>query len=208
MRIVLDDFETSLRADSVGEALDAAARTVGESGRLIVEVEVDGAAWSEEDLADAALLSRGATELRLLTAHPGELVRDLLVHACDAIGDAARLQREAATDLQSGRTADAMRSLLEALALWGSVQTAVSRGLELDVVPRAEIPALGIDLDGAIAALDARLRTLRDCMHRQDVASIADVLLYEFPAASTSLSGALAALAAEIGRRSAPCPNA
>jgi len=207
MRIVLDDFETSLRADSIGAALDAAARTVGESGRLIVEVEVDGAAWSEEDLANPGLLVRGATELRLLTAHPAELVRDLLTHACEAIRDAARLHEQAATELQSARTADGMRSLLEALALWGSVQTAVSRGLELEVVPRAEILARGIDLDHAVAALDGRLRTLRDCMQRQDVAAIADVLLYEFPAASTSLLDALSALADEIGRRGAACPN-
>ena len=70
MRIYLDDFETSLCATDIAGALRAAAELVEQSGRMIVEVSVDGVAWGEEDLASPdftarALNSRASMEADL-----------------------------------------------------------------------------------------------------------------------------------------------
>ncbi|MFM2164277.1 MAG: hypothetical protein RL325_714 [Planctomycetota bacterium] len=201
MRILLDDRETNLRADTVGLALQEAATLVEKSGRLIVEVEVDGIAWGEEDLASAAHTARRASEIRLLTAHPGELLRDTLAHATEAVLNADEIQRSAAKLMQANRETEGMQKLLEALAIWGSAQTAVSRGLELGVISRADIHSAGIDLDGAVAALDAQLRGLRDAMKSQDTSAVSDCLLYEFPVTTKRFAGALAAIASEIAKR-------
>jgi hypothetical protein len=201
MRILLDDQETNLRAETVGGALQEAATLVERSGRLIVEVEVDGIAWCEEDLANASHTARPAGEIRLLTAHPAELLRDTFTHATEAVLNADEIQRSAAKLMQSNREAEGMQKLLEALAIWGSAQTAVSRGLELGVVSRAEITAAGIDLDGAISALDAQLRALRAAMQSQDPTAVSDCLMYEFPATTKRFATTLAAIAREVARR-------
>ncbi|MEY3022997.1 MAG: hypothetical protein RIS86_2195 [Planctomycetota bacterium] len=200
MRITLDDFETTLQARTVGAALEEAAGIVGRNGRMIVEVEVDGAAWTEEDLANPEFASRPAGELRIGTAHPAELLRDTFAHAAEAVLNAEEIQRNAAKLLQANRTREGFDGLLQALAIWGSAQTAVSRGLELGVLSRESVGARGIDLDGAIAALDARLRTLRDAMAAADQTAVSDCLLYEFPETSRRFAKLLADLAGEAAR--------
>lgn len=203
MRILLDDCETSLRADTVAGALTAASELVTGNGRLIVEVFVDGVAWSEEDLSSGEYTARPAGEVRMTTAHPAELLRDTFAHAAEAVLNAEEIQRAAAKLMQANQVRSGFDRLLEALAIWGSVQTAVARGLELGVVTRDEIRAKGIDLDGALTALDRQLRTLRDSMVAQDATAVSDCLLYEFPATTKVFASTLAALAGEAASKAA-----
>ena len=200
MRILLDDHETTLKADTVGGALQEAATLVEKSGRLIVEVEVDGISWCEEDLASTEHIQRGASEIRLSTAHPAELLRDTFANAAEAVLNADDMQRNAAKLLQANRETEGMQALLESLAIWGSVQTAISRGLELGVISRDQVRAAGIDIDGAIAELDTRLRSLREAMKSSDTTAVSDCLLYEFPATTKVFAQMLAAVAGEVGK--------
>ncbi len=198
MRIYLDDCETTLDAKDIASALAAAATVVEGNGRMIVDVHVDGVSWNEEDLASADFTARAAGELRLVTAHPAELLRDTMLHAADAVLNAEEIQRNAAKLMQSDRFSDGLTSLLEALAVWGSVQTAVSRGLALGVVPRERLVAAGIDLDGSVQALDTQLRTLRDAMVAHDRTALSDCLMYEFPATSKRFATMLTSFAQEL----------
>lgn len=201
MRILLDQHETNLKADTVGVALREAATLAERAGRMIVEIEVDGIAWCEEDLASPEHAGRCADEVRLVTAHPAELLRDTLVHATEAVLNADEIQRNAAKLLQSDRGTEGFHKLLEALAIWGSVQTAVSRGLTLGVVSREDLGREGIDLDGAIQALDTRLRALREAMKTDDPTAVSDCLLYEFPATAKRFAQVLASMAAAVSKR-------
>ena len=207
MRILLDDRETTLRADTVGVALQEAATLAGQTGRMIVEIEVDGIAWCEEDLAWPEHTARGATEVRLSTAHPAELLRDTFAHATEAVLNAEEIQRAAAKLMQSNREGEGLQKLLEALAVWGSVQTAVSRGLELGVLTRDDVRAAGIDLDGAVAVLDAQLRALRTAMQSQDTTAVSDCLMYEFPATTKRFAETLAAMAGAVAKIAARHSN-
>ncbi len=200
MRILLDNRETSLRADTVAVALQEASIMVERAGRMIVEVEVDGIAWDEEDLSNAGHTARQASEVRFATAHPAELLRDTLAHATDAVLNAEQIQRNAAKHLQSNREGEGLQSLLEALAIWGAVQTAVSRGLELGVVSRDSLRADGIDLDGAVAVLDTQLRALRDAMQSQDPTAVSDCLMYEFPTTAKRFAETLAAMTNAVAK--------
>jgi len=207
MRILLDDRETTLRADTVGVALQEAATLAGQTGRMIVEIEVDGIAWCEEDLARPEHTARGATEVRLSTAHPAELLRDTFAHATEAVLNAEEIQRAAAKLMQSNREGEGLQKLLEALAVWGSVQTAVSRGLELGVLTRDDVRAAGIDLDGAVAVLDAQLRALRTAMQSRDTTAVSDCLMYEFPATTKRFAETLAAMAGAVAKIAARHSN-
>jgi len=207
MRILLDESETSLDARNIAEALSHAADEAARRGRMIVEVEVDGVRWSEEDLASADAVQRAAGELRLTSIHPAELLRETFVQAGTAVDEADAMQRESAEHLQAGKVGEAMASLSTALALWGSVQTALSRGLELKVLTHAG-PGDEIDLDGAVAALDGQLRTVRDAVSAQDLASLGDCLLYEFPPVSARFAAMLRSLAARAEAMSSACGGA
>jgi hypothetical protein len=198
MRILLDDRDTTLHADTIATALQEAATLAERSGRMIVEVHVDGIAWGEEDLASAEHVARGAQEIRFATAHPAELLRDTLANATDAVLNAEQIQRNAARLMQANREGEGLQGLLEALAIWGSVQTAVSRGLELGIVTRDGLKSGGIDLDGAVAALDRQLRALRDAMQSQDPTAVSDCLMYEFPQTAKRFAETLAAITAVV----------
>jgi hypothetical protein len=205
MRILLDNCDTNLTADTVGSALREASVVAERAGRLIIEVSVDGVAWSEEDLASAEFAARPAGELRCATVHPAELLRDTFANAADAVLNAESIQRGAAQLLQRGQGREAYDLLAQALAIWGSVQTAISQGLALGILSRDALAASGIDLDGTVQSLDAQLRRLRDAMVAQDATAVADCLLYEFP----STSRAFAAMLADLAKAShAALPNA
>ncbi|MEY3141693.1 MAG: hypothetical protein RLY21_186 [Planctomycetota bacterium] len=197
MRILLDESETTLAADTVGDALRQAAALAGERGRMIVEIEVDGIRWSEEDLSTPETAQRAAGELKLLTAHPAELLRETFEHSADAIAEVEEIQREAAKHFQGGRTKDGLNQLLEALALWGAVQTGLGRGLNLGVLSQQALQARGIDVDGPVQALETKLRELREAIMSQDFTTLSDCLMYEFPAVAQRVAALLRALARE-----------
>ena len=198
MRILLDDTDTGILAETVGSALSAAATMAQKRGRMIVEVFVDGIAWCDEDLASVEFTQRGASELRLCSAHPAQLLRDTFMHSAEAVLNAEEIQRNAAKLMQGDRVREGFDQLLQALTIWSSVQTAVTQGISLGIITRDHLSARGINLDGSIAALDAQLRTLRDAMTAQDTTAVSDCLLYEFPATSRQFAATLADLAKAV----------
>lgn len=197
MRILLDETETSLKAKTVGEALRQAADLAGQRGRMIVEVEVDGIRWSEEDLATPETSDRAAGELKLLSAHPAELLQETFTQASEAIVSVEEIQCEAAKHMQAGRSKEGLQGLLEALAIWGAVQTGIARGLDIGVFRLEDLQTRGIDVDGAMKALEAKLRDLRQAIIDQDYTALSDCLLYEFPATAQRVAALLRALARE-----------
>ena len=114
--------------------------------------------------------------------------------------NAEEIQRSAAKLMQANREGDGMQKLLEALAIWNTVQLAIARCFELTVITREEVRAAGIDLDGAIAALDAQLRTLRDAMQSKDMTGVSDCLMYEFPETTRRFAQTLASIASAVGK--------
>ena len=197
MRILLDESETTLAASTVGDALRQAAALADERGRMIVEIEVDGIRWSEEDLSTPETTQRGAGELKLLTAHPAELLCETFDQSAYAVAEIEEIQREAAKHFQGGRTKDGLNQLLESLALWGAVQTGLARGLNIGVLSQPVLEARGIDVDGPVKVLESKLRELREAIIAQDFTALSDCLMYEFPAVAQSVAALLRSLARE-----------
>jgi hypothetical protein len=197
MRILLDESETTLAANTVGDALRQAAALAGERGRMIVEIEVDGIRWSEDDLSTPETAQRGAGELKLLTAHPAELLCETFDQSANAVAEIEEIQREAAKHFQGGRTKDGLNQLLESLALWGAVQTGLARGLNIGVLSQPALEARGIEVDGPVKVLESKLRELREAIIAQDFTALSDCLMYEFPAVAQRVAALLRSLARE-----------
>ncbi|MHC4245894.1 MAG: hypothetical protein ACYSUU_03745, partial [Planctomycetota bacterium] len=67
MRILLDENPCEIPAGTVGEAIAIAAEAAEKAGRLVVEVRVDGAMLTDEELQTASRLQDAAEEVHMLT---------------------------------------------------------------------------------------------------------------------------------------------
>ncbi len=195
MRVFLDELDTGLSPANIADALAEAARLAEASERLVIDVSIDGVHWEEEDFDSPTLTARGASEVRLVTACRKELLRDIFLHAAEAVLNADEQQRAAAKLLQEDRAKDAYPALLEALNTWSQVQSAMAQGLSLGIVTRERAQAEGHSIDTAIQSLDAHLQTLKLAMSRQDHVAVSDCLLYEFPQTTRIFATMLAAFA-------------
>jgi hypothetical protein len=98
--------------------------------------------------------------------------------------------------------------LLESLAVWGAVQTGLSRGLNIGVLSHPALQARGIDVDGPVQALEAKLRELRQAIVDQDFTTLSDCLMYEFPAVAQRVAALLRSLAREADASAAAAKRA
>jgi hypothetical protein len=181
MRVILDDQPCNSAATSVAQAVADAAASVETRGRVIVEVLVDGAALTEEDLGSEELQSRDADEVAMVSADLKELVDGTLTHASEALVEADHLQRHAAERLQSDDRVAAMASLNDALSIWLAVHEAVMKSaaaLDIDV---DRLPVHGQSMEKRIERLNEHLRAIQSALQGDDPVALSDTLLYELP---------------------------
>ncbi|MDA0296269.1 MAG: hypothetical protein O3A19_06080 [Planctomycetota bacterium] len=204
MRVLLDETPCDIQAKSIGEAIAAAADEAERTGRLVVEVRVDGTMLSEDDLQADAKLAEMADEVQMLTTTLDQLLRETFLQAAEAIAEVDTVQRTAAEALQQGKAADGMRSLMGALETWASIKDAVVQGLLLAEISPDEVGFDGVQLSEAIVILQDRLGKLKDAMVAEDTSAICDCLLYELPEATRDWRIILAGLA---GRFDTACKS-
>ncbi len=181
MQILIDDLPCDMDANTVGEAIEGAADFARDRGRLIVEVTVDGALWTQADLASTRRHVQTAEIVRFSSAEPIELVRHTFADAVDALTDADELQRQAAELLQSDKGTVAMDKLGEAVSIWLCVQEAIVSGTQLVGLDLETVTIGGKPLPEAIRRLTDRLNAVRSGLKEHNAIELADTLLYEFP---------------------------
>ncbi|MDG2021827.1 MAG: hypothetical protein P8J59_07745 [Phycisphaerales bacterium] len=184
MRILLDENPCDIQANSIGEAIAAAADAAERAGRLVVEVRVDGAMFSEDDLQTGARLAEMAEEVQMLTTTLEELLRDTFLQAAEALADVDTVQRTAAEALQQSRTAEGMQSLMKSLETWAGIKDAVVQGLSLAEISPDQVAFEDVRLPDAIVSLQDRLEKLKEAMVTEDISATCDCLLYDLPEAT------------------------
>ena len=170
-----------MKAQTVGEAIAAAATLAQTRGRLIIDVIVDGLRWSERQLDSAEHKDTTAETIEFITAEPKELVLQTFEDAADALSDADALQKEAAELLQSDQSIVCMDKLAEALSIWLTVQQAIVKGSQVVELQLDNISVKKIPITESIARLNENLQLLRSALQQDDQVAVADALLYEFP---------------------------
>lgn len=195
MRVLLDDRPCPSDATTIGEAVAAAADLAEKDGLLVVEVRVDGAALSEQELQAPDRLEAIAEEVQLVTTTIEALLRETFLHAAEALVEADSVQRSAAELVQSGRTAEGMTALLSALETWGGIRDAVVKGLALAEISPDDVVVDDHRLPDAITGLQDRLAALKAAMIASDVSATCDCLLYDLPESTRDWSIILAGLA-------------
>ena len=186
MRILLDENPCEIPAGTVGEAIAIAAEAAEKAGRLVVEVRVDGATLTDEELQTTTRLQDAAEEVQMLTTTMEALLRDTFLQAAETLTAAEREQRLAAEAMQGGRAAEGMASLMQSLEGWSGIRDAVVQGLSLAEIPTEDVEFDGVRLADAIVDLQKRLGRLKDAMVAEDVSATCDCLLYELPESTTA----------------------
>lgn len=181
MRLLLDEQPCEVQASSIGEAIRGAAALAEQSGRLIIEVIVDGDHWDEGRLGSEEACAGVAEEIRCTSAARNALVARTLADAADALTRADELQREAAELIQADQEAPGKARIGEAVNIWLSVLEAAARSAEALQLDLDSFRVAGEPLLESIERLKDRLQSLQAALQTDDSVAISDTLLYELP---------------------------
>jgi hypothetical protein len=194
MRAFLDDAPLPTERPTLAAAIRAGSARAQQSGRVVVEVFVDGQ-QAGESLLDQPSDDPTTSEIRLVSIAPRELVRQTMLDCIDALQAANTDQLETARLVQAGKIEEALEPLGRAVGTWQAVRDAIERSTAiLHGRQNLESPALHSLLEG----LAGRLEEIRSSLAREDWCALADVLAYDMPEQVKQWSDALAELAGRL----------
>jgi len=179
MEVFLDHDPIQTEATTLGGVIAAAREQLSDSGRLIVEVRLDGETLPSDELEDRHEQTIEADEVQLITAEPFELARQTLLDVKEALAGVREDQQQAAALLQEDKPAEALAAVREALQVWQQAQQTVLHagrliGLDLD-----QLEVDGKAVPAIIEALADQLKAVRDQLLANDWVALADTLAYE-----------------------------
>ena len=181
MSIYLDDEPIQLDGQDLAALLAAANDHAALSGRMVVQVLVDGQPITADDLQQAADVGVLDREIRLYTAQPAELAGEALEQARDHLGQARELQAQAAELLQQDDASDALRKVADLIDIWLQTQQAV---LQTTTLMRIDLDQLTVQDEPVPALIEQmidRLKEMKQAITDRDTVALADTLEYEWP---------------------------
>lgn len=185
MDVFIDNDAFVTQQSALDRIIAEAAEHVKPSGRIIVEVRLDGRTLSDADLTEAQPRDADADEVQLITADPYELARQTLLEVRDRLDDAREAQQRAAEKLQADNAAEAMDDIRVAMEVWQQAQDSALKSAQLLDLPLDSLQADGKSVSQIITLLAGRLAQLRDQLNARDWFGLADTLGYELDAAAT-----------------------
>lgn len=181
MPVYLDDETVRLDGKNLGGILTAAQRRIDSSGRVIVEVQLDGRSLVGDELVTKQQESIADGELRLYTADPKILSIGVLEQARLALDQARQCQENAAERFQQDQPVEAMEQITLALDIWQQTQQAVLQSAQLFGLPLDDVRFDAQPLSSMTDALIEQLKVLRNLLIANDSVALADALGYEWP---------------------------
>ncbi|HAW94915.1 MAG: hypothetical protein CMJ33_06250 [Phycisphaerae bacterium] len=187
MRILIDGQDSGLSAETIPEALKQGMDAVDSTGRIVVEIALDGSPLDAEQLESGAYETSAAETLSLMSLAPNELLLATFELGRNAIDAAQKHFHSAAEMIQAGDDAGAMNELHEGIELWCTIDQTVFR----EAVPK--IAELGGDqtpdgLERHVGELKDALESIKSAIESSDFAGLSDALMYEFPETSAGWS--------------------
>lgn len=181
MPIYLDDEPVTIVGENLAAVLDAARRKLEPSGRLVVEVQLDGATLSSDQLQERADAAVAASEVRLYSADPRELAIDALDQVRGRLAQVRDDQQAAADLLQQDKGVEAIQKVGACIAGWLQTQQAVTLAANLAGVDLNTLQVGGKPATQCMERLIEGLKSLKDALVHRDTVALADALAYEWP---------------------------
>lgn len=201
MLAYLDGKELKPSRPTLAAGLAVAVRAAEDAGRIIVEAWVDGRPLANDELENPSDLPGSALKLELTSAEPRELVATTLLDGAAALEELDAMQRQAATLIQQGKTAESIEPIRHIVETWTGVRSILERGsailaIDLTTLSPASFAPLA-------QALTRHLGTLKDSLQRQDWSVLSDCLGYELTEQSLAWRAAFQGIAAALLRDTA-----
>ena len=175
------------------ELLATVSQSLAPSGRVVVEVRVDGEPITGPALDDDQPTTAGS-DIRVYSARPSDLVVGILEEVRAQLSASQQMQQQAAEFLQQDEPAKAMDLVKESINGWLQAQQAVGQSaqllqLDLQAIVVDELPVIE-----RMNELIASLTELKDIVVANDFVALADALQYEWPDITQRWDAALGAI--------------
>jgi hypothetical protein len=201
MTIYLDGEPVALGGANLDEVLAQARVYLQGSGRVVVEVQVDGQALTGKDLDSRLHADLGQAELRLASADPRELSLTALQAVRTKLAESTAAQGDAADAFQRDDYPRAMQVLGQAMQVWNQGPQAIVNAAQMASLPLGEITVEGQTMDALAMDLVERLKAIRDRLAAKDTVALADALVYEWPGVTARWDRFVEHLIQEISAR-------
>lgn len=178
MDVYIDNDLAELAGANLGDLIAAARARLEPTGRLIVEVRVDGRTLSAEEFDSLCDSQPAAEEIQFITADPYALATITLGEVHDALTTARQAQQQASELLQSDHAAAAMDHIRHALGVWQQAQQALLQSAQLLDVPLEELTVADRPMTDIVDELGNLLNQIREQLTAGDHLGLADTLAY------------------------------
>lgn len=201
MSIFLDGEAVDLTGGDLASLLEAAKTHLDATGRVVVEVQIDGQALNERQLEQRQTVEVSGKEVRLYSANPVELAVETLNGVRKRLGDAAEAQERAAELFQADDASAALEQIGQVIEAWLQTQQAVLNSAMLLHIDLEAFSVGGRPLKQFTDELLDRLNELRTLIEASDTVALADALAYEWPELTNRWDQLVEALVASIERQ-------
>lgn len=175
------------------ELLAAVSDELATSGRVVIEVKVDGTPVTGSALDDDRPTA-ASSDIRVYSARPSDLVVGILEDVRNQLDASQQMQQQAAEHLQQDQPAKAMDLVKQSINGWLQAQQAVGQSAQL---LQLDLQAIRVDDQSVIermAELIASLTELKDTVVANDFVTLADALQYEWPEITDRWNTAIGAI--------------
>ncbi len=179
--VYLDDQQVQLEGADLESVLAAATDHLAPTGRIVVEVQIDGQSLVADELDQRCRAPVGQAELRLYSADPQELAVITLEQVREKLNDARQAQAQAADLLQRDEPDRAMQEVGRVIEVWQQAQQAVLGSSRLLGMTLDDKEVDGQSIHELAAALIEKLKELTRLLTTRDTVGLADTLAYEWP---------------------------
>ncbi len=180
MAIYVDDIAVDWPGERLGELLATASDRIEPSGRIIVEVVVDGQAIVGDELVERRDETVTDREVRLVTADPTELTLTTLNEVRGGLQSIRDEQERAAELFQKDQSAEALKLVGNVLQSWLHVQEAVLHSARLAQIDLDALDVDGIPVREMTDSLLRQFEQFKEQLTHNDLFAIADALAYEW----------------------------
>lgn len=198
MDVFIDSDVFATEQTSLSGILTEAMNHLRATGRLIVEIRLDGQPLTEREQRKLDAQKLAAGEVQLITADPVELGLMTLDEVKEALAGAREAQTLAAEALRADETGKALEHVRSSLMVWQQAQQTVTQIAELLAIPLGD---LQVDQRSAVQVIDdlaASLTQARDELLNGDWLGLADTLGYDLDEAAEQWTNMLSMLAGWI----------
>lgn len=166
---------------SIVSAFEVARDAVADSGRVVVEVEINNrrVVWEDGAKEWGAPFSTDDT-ISIHTDDPVRMSVSLLNRIIDRLPTIAKDHRQAAATLRGGDIPAGVAQVLEVMPWWQDLLAGVVNICKLQCIRYDEEPWRSIGLEEIISKLQEQLNEFHEACTVQDYVLLADLLDYEF----------------------------